>query len=137
MEVKPIPRIGIGVIAENADGLILLGKRKNAHGEGCWGPPGGHLEFGETPIECGMRELREETGLSLHNPREIAFTNDIFKEYNKHYISIFIHGYIEGECQLLEPEKCAEWQWFSWSRLPEPLFLPLNTLVKNAKKTYK
>ena len=79
-----IPRIGIGVIAQNSDDLIILGKRKNAHGDGEWAPPGGHLEFGETPIECAIRELKEETGLILQNPEEITFTNDIL--YYRRYL---------------------------------------------------
>jgi 8-oxo-dGTP pyrophosphatase MutT (NUDIX family) len=30
-----------------------------------WLPPGGHLELGETPSECGKREVLEETGLEI------------------------------------------------------------------------
>src|SRR5258708_7706216 len=106
---------------------MILGKRKNAHGDGDWAPPGGHLEFGETPIQCALRELKEETGLLLQKAQELTFTNDIFTTSNKHYITIFIEGFVEGEPQLLEPEKCLGWQWFSWDQLPQPLFLSLDS----------
>lgn len=39
------PKVGIGVIVRK-DNQILLGKRKNSHGDGCWAFPGGHLEYG-------------------------------------------------------------------------------------------
>lgn len=41
------PKVGVGVLIVDGN-KILLGKRKNAHGDGCWAPPGGHLEFGES-----------------------------------------------------------------------------------------
>lgn len=35
---------------------------------GLWVPPGGKIERGERPIDCVVRELREEAGLDLINP---------------------------------------------------------------------
>ena len=32
---------------------------------GKWLPPGGHIEADETPIEAALREVKEETGLSI------------------------------------------------------------------------
>jgi len=42
-----VPRVGLGVLIIK-DGKVLLGRRKGAHGEGTWAPPGGHLECGES-----------------------------------------------------------------------------------------
>jgi 8-oxo-dGTP diphosphatase len=33
--------------------------------------------------------------------------------------------------QNLEPEKCYGWDWFAWDNLPNPLFLPLEKMVKS------
>ena len=59
-------------------GKILLGQRKNAHGEGTWAFPGGHLEFGESLEACAAREVLEETGLVLNDVRKYGFADDIF-----------------------------------------------------------
>jgi 8-oxo-dGTP pyrophosphatase MutT (NUDIX family) len=35
-----------------------------------WLPPGGHLEANETPVECALREVLEETGLRVELIRD-------------------------------------------------------------------
>lgn len=125
------PKVGVGVIIRR-DNKILLGKRKNAHGDGTWSFPGGHLEFGETPEDCAKRETFEETGLILNTFIKSGYTNDIFDKENKHYITLYmITNLEEGEPELKEPEKCEQWQWFEWSKLPEPLFVPIQNLLKD------
>ncbi|MDH5737451.1 MAG: NUDIX domain-containing protein, partial [Gammaproteobacteria bacterium] len=42
------------------DGEILLIRKKRGLGAGKINGPGGRLEAGETPIECAIRETREE-----------------------------------------------------------------------------
>lgn len=37
---------------------------------GKWLPPGGHVEEGETPPECAIREAKEETGLDIQLIRD-------------------------------------------------------------------
>lgn len=130
-KINPNPRVGLGVLIFNTSNQILLGKRKNAHGAASWGPPGGHLEFGEHLEECVIREVYEETGLIIKDPTFIAITNDMFKEENKHYISIFMKANLSNHqvVQNLEPHKVEDWQWFDLEELPEHLFLPLKQLI--------
>jgi 8-oxo-dGTP diphosphatase len=47
-------------------GRVLL-QRKSAgrFGEGKWNGPGGKVQPGETPLECVVREVLEETGLTV------------------------------------------------------------------------
>ncbi|OGK15480.1 DNA mismatch repair protein MutT, partial [Candidatus Roizmanbacteria bacterium RIFCSPHIGHO2_01_FULL_39_12b] len=87
------PKVGVGVLVVK-DGKTLFGKRKNAHGDGLWCFPGGHLELNESWEECAVRETMEETGLKIKNVRFATATNDIFPVEGKHYITIFmIAGY--------------------------------------------
>ena len=124
------PKIGVGVIVINGD-KILFGKRINSHGDGTWSFPGGHLEFGESVEGCARREVMEETGLEIANLRPATFTNDIFENEGKHYVTLFvIADYTTGTAQIMEPDKCSVWEWFTWDNLPEPLFLPIENLRK-------
>ncbi|CAN5193504.1 NUDIX hydrolase [soil metagenome] len=124
------PRIGVGVCLLK-DGKILLGKRINAHGQGTWAFPGGHLEFGETLAECAAREVDEETGIKIANIRRGPYTEDFFLAENKHYITIImIADWQAGLPELREPLKCAEWTWFDLDHLPEPLFPTFANLAK-------
>jgi 8-oxo-dGTP diphosphatase len=123
------PSVGVGVIIVR-NGLVLLGQRIGSHGAGTWALPGGHLEFGETVEQCAAREVLEETGLQLPSFQPAPYTNDYFEAEGKHYVTLFIlASSLEGEPQIMEPNKCLGWQWFSWSTLPCPLFQPLQTLV--------
>lgn len=125
-----IIKVGIACLIRRNDNTILLGKRKGAHGAQTWAPPGGHLEFKEDPVACAIRETKEETGIDIVNVKPGPCTNDFFTEENKHYITLFmLANYQSGNPQVLEPEKCEKWDWFSWLSLPEPLFLPLNNLL--------
>ena len=123
------PLVGVGVLVTK-DAKILMGKRKNAHGDGTWAPPGGHLEYGETPEEGARREVQEETGLIVATMRWLTFTNDIFTEAKKQYITLyFVAEYISGTPQILEPEKCTALDWFSFDELPSPLFLSFQNFL--------
>ena len=130
------PKIGVGVIIVK-DKKILLGKRKNSHGDGTWSFPGGHLEFNEAIEECAVREVKEETDLNITNIRMASFTNDIFEKEKKHYVTLYMLASTSGEPRLMEPEKCERWQWFNWSELPSPLFIPLQNLLKQNYDPFK
>jgi 8-oxo-dGTP diphosphatase len=124
------PQIGIGVIIRKGN-RVLLGMRRGSHGNGAWSFPGGHLEFGEQIEECAQRETKEETGVIISIVRRGPFTNDIFPEERKHYITLFVVAdYVSGDIESREPDKCEQWEWFEWSDLPRPLFLPIQNLLK-------
>lgn len=130
------PKVGIGVLVIN-DGKLLLGERIYSHCSGTWCPPGGHLEFGETPSQCAARELEEETGLIATTIIPGPWSNDFFERENKHYVTLFMFvTAFEGKLRVTEPEKCASWQWFDFDKLPQPLFLSLSQLLETHSLDY-
>lgn len=126
------PGVGVLVILMYKNN-VLLGKRKGSHGHGEWSFPGGHLELNETPEECAKRELMEETGIDLYDltPGDMGYTNDIFFDSKKHYITIYKMFNLDymPEAELKEPDKCFEWKWANMNNLPQPLFLPVKNYI--------
>ena len=122
------PAVGVATIVIK-NKKILLGKRLNSHRAGAWAFPGGHLELNESIEDCAKREVFEETGLLIKNLQRAAFTNDIFEEEKKHYVTLFVVSeYDSGNLQLKEPDKCEKWDWFNWNEFPEPLSLSLKNV---------
>lgn len=63
--------------------LLYRNKKKNDMNEGKWMGVGGHLEKGETIDQAAIREVFEETGLTVHSLEcagEIIFINDDYEE---------------------------------------------------------
>ena len=127
------PKVGTAILIPRDDKILLM-KRKGPHGAGTWSPPGGHIDFGETPEQCAAREAREEVGLELSDIRFLAITNDVFEESGRHYITLWMEaGSASGEPAIRSEQEVEEIGWFAWDALPEPLFLPLENFVRGKK----
>lgn len=123
------PQVGTALIITKGNKVLLM-KRKGPHGPGTWSPPGGHLDFGETPEQCAAREAQEEVGLEVTDIRFRCITNDVFEAEGLHYITIWMDGKSTGEPRIASEEEAEEIGWYAWDALPSPLFLPLENLVK-------
>lgn len=62
------PGVGVGVLVTR-EGKVLIQRRTNAHGEGTWSLPGGHMEFGESPEQTAAREAKEEVNVDIARAR--------------------------------------------------------------------
>ncbi|KEF56308.1 uncharacterized protein A1O9_07889 [Exophiala aquamarina CBS 119918] len=123
---------------------FLLGRRLGSHGANTWALPGGHLEHGESFEECAMRETREETGLEIERVEFLTATNDLMPSSKGdgallHYATVFMVARVKGsyeaisdterhgdggaidigmpDVKVMEPNKCAGWEWVSWTDL--------------------
>lgn len=99
-------------ILENDHNEILLLKRGNhlTLGPGLWGFPAGHIEAGETPDECSLREMREEIGdqINVQLLRSIGPVRDSF--YGGVYqIYLYHFRWIGGKIQLNHEHSQYAW----------------------------
>jgi 8-oxo-dGTP diphosphatase len=81
------PKVGIGVYIVDGKGNLLMTLRTSVHEPGTWCPPGGHLEMGESFLECSKKEVKEEVGLEIEEVELLAVVNNIFSQ-EKHYVNI-------------------------------------------------
>ncbi|MBI1936721.1 MAG: 8-oxo-dGTP diphosphatase [Ignavibacteriales bacterium] len=73
-------------------------KKKNDIHEGKWNGLGGKFEHGETPEECVIREVKEESGLIITNPKLHGFiTFPMFDGKKDWYVFLFTAKNFEGE----------------------------------------
>lgn len=70
-----------GIVIYRGKTLIMKRVRPSSDGLGYWELPGGGLEYGETPHEALIRELKEETGLDIKILKPIYTFTKIRKNY--------------------------------------------------------
>jgi 8-oxo-dGTP diphosphatase len=97
--------------------MLYRNKKENDVHEGKWNGLGGKLEAGETPEECAIREVGEESGLIVGNPdlRGIL-TFPRFTPGHDWYVFVFqFHGWEgklidspEGELTWIDDDKILE-----------------------------
>ena len=77
------------------DGMILLSHEIRS---GWWLIPGGGMEAGETPEECCVREVEEETGYVVRPLRQFLTMSEYYEDYR--YISYYFVCEVTGRGQM-------------------------------------
>ncbi|OSB10789.1 NUDIX hydrolase [Paraclostridium bifermentans] len=95
----------VGIVAITDDDKVLLVRQfRKAIEKVLWEIPAGKLEQGESPKDCAIRELKEETGYSANNMKLIHkfYTSSGFSNQK---IYVYLATDLEkGECCLDEDE---------------------------------
>jgi ADP-ribose pyrophosphatase YjhB (NUDIX family) len=102
------------------DGRVLVACRARGPALGVWTMPGGVVEAGETLTEALVREIQEETALTIEpialaGHREVVVRDDE-RRVSRHFVILcFAARLVSGEIQL--NEELAEARWL----LPDEL----------------
>ena len=84
-------------------------KKENDYHQGKWNGLGGKLNLGETPEECAIREIKEESGLTVKNPSLKGFlTFPNFDGIDDWYVFVFTFEEFNGSL-IDSPEGKLEW----------------------------
>lgn len=124
-------KIGVGAVIIR-DGKALLTKRKGNFEKGAYGSVGGHVEFGESPMEAVIREAKEELDIEIGNLKLISCLS--WKTLGRQYLDIsFLGDIISGEPKIMETDKIESVNWYSVDNLPQPLFEPVRIVFEAVK----
>jgi len=115
------PRVGVGA-AILVDGRLLLVKRRHPPEAGCWGLPGGKVDWLEPLADAVRREIREELGIGPDNPALLCVVDQIDEPAGQHWVApVFLVTRLQGTPSIQEPDKHEAWGWFPLDSLPGPL----------------
>ena len=95
---------------EKADQYLMLHRvsKKNDVNKDKWIGVGGHFEAGESPEECLLREVKEETGLTLTSWRFRGIVTFCYVEDPAEYMCLYTADGYEGTLTSCE-EGVLEW----------------------------
>ena len=106
---------------ERDGSLLMLFRNKKAVDEnhGKWIGVGGKFEEGETPEECAVREVYEETGLKVGSLRLRGIITFVMQLLTTEYMFLYTCDDFSGE--LSDPDGCPEGilRWMEKEKLDE------------------
>jgi 8-oxo-dGTP diphosphatase len=106
------------------DGQTLMlhrNKKPNDIHEGKWNGLGGKFEAGESPEMCIRREVQEEAGLFIHNPRLHGLLIFVNFKGNDWYVFVFSATEFDGE--LIDSSE-GKLEWIDDDKLLDLPFWP-------------
>lgn len=104
-------------IEENGKYLMLhrIFKEKDVN-KGKWIGVGGKFEYGESPEECLLREVKEETGLTVLNYKLRGILTFLCDQQDPEYIFLYTADQFEGELQTCDE---GVLEWIEKEKIPE------------------
>lgn len=83
-------KLGTLCYLEN-DGHYLMLHRGKSPNLNQWTPPGGKVEFAESPQECIIREMAEETGFQIDHPRLFGLVTEVAVNDDYNWLLFIYH----------------------------------------------
>jgi len=96
--------------------LMLKGNKKGHFKKGIWNGLGGKIEAGESPEECAIREIKEESGLNIN---KLIFSGILIfpeQDTNKNSWYVFVYKCNDFNGKLRESKE-GELSWIKKSEL--------------------
>lgn len=116
------------------EGKVLLVNASRGVTSGMWNLPGGFMEYGESPEECILREVKEELGLEASIKDLIGIYTKASAFHPFHLIA-FVYLCIADDYEFkLDPDEIAEAEWFG---IDEALEITKNHFTILALEEYK
>ena len=106
-ELRDGPTVGVGGIVIR-DGALLMVQRGRDPGRGLWSVPGGRVERGEYLTDALVREVREETGVTV----EVGDLLGIYEVIGaEHYVVLDYAAEPVGPAEPVAAGDAAQARW--------------------------
>lgn len=116
--------LGTSIAILDEDRVLLI-KRRDVE---MWALPGGHIDAGETAMNCAIREAKEETGLTVGIGWLVALH---YVDFNDGHLMVFAGHVIGGELKT-QTDETIDAAWFPVDALPGRIVSSHIVRVKNA-----
>lgn len=110
------------VFTQEEEPKVLLIQRGNEPYKGCWAFPGGFMNMEETAEECAVRELKEETGLTVNRIQQIGAYSKVDRDPRGRTVSIAYLAIVDAPTAVSGMDDAAKAAWFPLSSLPDLAF---------------
>ncbi|RHP64706.1 NUDIX hydrolase [Bacteroides sp. OF04-15BH] len=110
------------VFTKEEEPKVLLIQRGNEPYKGCWAFPGGFMNMEETAEECAVRELKEETGLTVNQIQQIGAYSKVDRDPRGRTVSIAYLAIVDAPIAVSGMDDAAKAAWFPLSSLPDLAF---------------
>lgn len=110
------------VFTQEEEPKVLLIQRGNEPYKGCWAFPGGFMNMKETAEECAVRELKEETGLTVKQIQQIGAYSKVDRDPRGRTVSIAYLAIVDAPTAVTGMDDAAKAAWFPLSSLPDLAF---------------
>lgn len=110
------------VFTQEEEPKVLLIQRGNEPYKGCWAFPGGFMNMEETAEECAVRELKEETGLTVKQIQQIGAYSKVDRDPRGRTVSIAYLAIVDAPTAVSGMDDAAKAAWFPLSSLPDLAF---------------
>jgi 8-oxo-dGTP diphosphatase len=122
-----LPRVGSALLVKDDRGRVLLGQRNKDPQRGSWVIPGGKIHAFERIAEAAVRELQEETGLTVEVGSQFR-VYEIVNPPNEHRIVIYSWAKVTGGTAQASDD-LSEVRFFRPDELDDISVTPLVRLV--------
>lgn len=110
------------VFTQEEEPKVLLIQRGNEPYKSCWAFPGGFMNMEETAEECAVRELKEETGLTVTRIQQIGAYSKVDRDPRGRTVSIAYLAIVDAPTAVSGMDDAAKAAWFPLSSLPDLAF---------------
>lgn len=120
----PHPAVTADCIVMTRDNQVLLIQRRNEPCRGQWAFPGGFMNIDETAEAAAVRELQEETGITLSETDifQVGAYTAVDRDPRERVITIAYLAEIDAPVPVKGSDDAARAQWFPLDALPPLAF---------------